>query len=236
MLVHCLFEQSGTFKNEFRKLGHEARDYDIQNNFNETDCVIDLFNEIDVAYEGRGSLFDTFSPDDLILAFYPCIYFCSKSQVAFFLDYINYRKLTKEQKIEQILLREERRDEFYRRLLKLVAVVLRKNLRLIIENPWTSSFLKDNFLKAPDVVDRNRMLRGDYYVKPTAYWFWNIEPTDGFTAQNDKEKKIIEKSKGSGKAGLCSEERSMISPDYARNFICDFILGKPQKGTQLSLF
>jgi hypothetical protein len=38
------------------------------------------------------------------------------------------------------------------------------------------------------------------------------------------------------KAGLCSEERSMISPDYARNFICDFILGKEQKLTQLSLF
>jgi hypothetical protein len=30
-------------------------------------------------------------------------------------------------------------------------------------------------------------------------------------------------------AGICSEERSLISPDYARNFICDFILGKQQK-------
>lgn len=38
------------------------------------------------------------------------------------------------------------------------------------------------------------------------------------------------------RAGVCSEERSMISPDYARNFICDFILGKEQKGTQLNLF
>lgn len=28
----------------------------------------------------------------------------------------------------------------------------------------------------------------------------------------------------------------MISPDYARNFICDYILGKEQKGTQLNLF
>jgi hypothetical protein len=28
----------------------------------------------------------------------------------------------------------------------------------------------------------------------------------------------------------------MISPDNARNFICDFILGKEQKGTQLNLF
>ena len=46
MKVHCLFEQSGTFKNEFKKLGYEAYDYDLQNEFGETDHVIDLF-EID---------------------------------------------------------------------------------------------------------------------------------------------------------------------------------------------
>jgi hypothetical protein len=50
--AHCLFEQSGTFKNEFIKLGIPSLDYDIQNNFGETDVVIDLFNEIDTAYEG----------------------------------------------------------------------------------------------------------------------------------------------------------------------------------------
>ena len=49
--VHCFFEQSGTFKNEFIKLGIPAEDYDIQNNFGETDHVINLFGEIDRAYE-----------------------------------------------------------------------------------------------------------------------------------------------------------------------------------------
>ena len=49
--VHCFFEQSGTFKNEFKKLGYEAEDYDIQNNFGETDHVVDLFGEIDKAYD-----------------------------------------------------------------------------------------------------------------------------------------------------------------------------------------
>ena len=49
--VHCLFEQSGTFKNEFKKLGIPAEDYDIQNNFGETDHVIDLFAEINRAYD-----------------------------------------------------------------------------------------------------------------------------------------------------------------------------------------
>lgn len=48
--VHCFFEQSGTFKNEFIKLGIPAEDYDIQNNFGETDHVIDLFAQIDAAY------------------------------------------------------------------------------------------------------------------------------------------------------------------------------------------
>lgn len=54
--VHCLFEQSGTFKKEFQKLGYEAEDYDIQNNFGETDHVCDLFAEIDNAFEGGGQV------------------------------------------------------------------------------------------------------------------------------------------------------------------------------------
>lgn len=47
MRVFCLFEQSGTFKNEFKKLGYEAYDYDILNDFGETDFQIDLFKEIE---------------------------------------------------------------------------------------------------------------------------------------------------------------------------------------------
>ena len=84
----------------------------------------------------------------------------------------------------------------------------------------------------PTMIDNNRMLRGDYYVKPTAYWFFNCEPTYGRSFQKDKVQKKIMKAKGSGKAGVCSSERSMISPDYARNFICDFILGKEQNHTE----
>ena len=56
--VHCFFEQSGTFKNEFVKLGIPAEDYDIQNNFGETDHVEDLFKAIEDAYDGKPSLFD----------------------------------------------------------------------------------------------------------------------------------------------------------------------------------
>ena len=50
MIVHCLFEQSGTFKNEFLKMGIQALDYDILNDFNQTDYVIDLYQEIENGY------------------------------------------------------------------------------------------------------------------------------------------------------------------------------------------
>lgn len=56
--VHCFFEQSGTFKNEFIKLGIPAEDYDIQNNFGQTDHQEDLFKAIEDAYDGKPSLFD----------------------------------------------------------------------------------------------------------------------------------------------------------------------------------
>ena len=55
--VYCLFEQSGTFKQEFLKLGIPAEDFDIQNNFGQTDHQIDLFAEIEKAYEGGGKYF-----------------------------------------------------------------------------------------------------------------------------------------------------------------------------------
>ena len=50
--VYCFFEQSGTFKQEFIKLGIPAEDYDIQNEFEQTDHVCDLFAEIEKAYRG----------------------------------------------------------------------------------------------------------------------------------------------------------------------------------------
>jgi hypothetical protein len=237
--VHCFFEQSGTFKNEFIKLGIPAEDYDIQNNFGETDHIADLFKGIDDAYDGKPSLFDNIGRGDLIMAFYPCIYFCAMSQMAFYLSYTNYRKLNDDEKVAKILERSANREEFYTRLIKFCAVCLRKGIRMILENPWSEqTYLKANFIKVPDVVDMDRTMRGDFFKKPTAYWYWNCEPTHGNSYQNDKQPKTIMSTKGASQAGLCSEERSMISPDYPRNFICDFIIGKeqPELDPQMKLF
>jgi hypothetical protein len=236
--VHCFFEQSGTFKREFIKLGIPAEDYDIQNNFGETDHTDDLFKAIEDAYDGKPSLWDNITQDDFIMAFFPCIYFCATSQMAFFWTCVNYRTKSMKEKTDLILQRSKDREYFFSLAVKMLAVAQMRGLRLVMENPWSEqTFLKANFVAPPTVVDMDRTKRGDYYIKPTAYWFINCKPTHGRSFQRPKEHKTIMTSKGASRAGLCSEERSMISPDYARNFICDFIIGKEQKGfTQLSLF
>lgn len=172
------------------------------------------------------------------MAFFPCIYFCQMSQYAQSLNYLNYRALTEAEAIDKIIARQQKRNEYLMLLTKLVGICLRRGLRLVFENPITGSFLNNYFLKPPTVKDNNRMNRGDYYVKPTGYWFWNCEPTYGESYIKDKEQKLIAQaeSRWTQEAGICSEERSMISPDYARNFICDFILGKAQTFTQQTLF
>lgn len=239
--VHLMFEQSGVFKNEFKKLGYEAYDYDIQNNHGETDYQIDLFKEIDNAYDGKPSLFDSIrggQDGDLIMAFFPCIYFTGFTNPRYFtLENNNYKSLTLEEKIEKILERAKSRERFYELVIKLVGVCLKRDIRIILENPYsTSHFLHDNFYKQPDIIDKNRMLRGDFFVKPTGYWFFNCEPTHGNSLQKDKEQRTILSSRSAPQAGICSEDRSMISPDYARNFINDFILGRTSEFSQLTLF
>lgn len=171
------------------------------------------------------------------MAFFPCIYFCENNQLYFTGKHYNLRKLSAIDKSNIIIDRANKREQFYSLCLKLFTICETKGLRLIVENPYSiMHYLIDNFPYKPSVIDKNRTLRGDYYKKPTQYFFVSCVPTDGLTIQKDKVTKIVEYSKSSSKAGLCSEERSMISPDYARNFICDFILGKTQNGSQLSLF
>lgn len=231
------FEQSGTFKNEFIKLGIPAEDYDIQNNFGETDNVIDLFAEIEKGYANEPSIFDKITKDDLIIAFFPCIYFCDINEPLFRLDDLNYKNLTLQQKYNKILDRAKDRERFFEICIKMTAICDCRGLRLVIENPYSQShYLVKNFVYKCSFVDKNRQLRGDYFVKPTQYWFIHCKPTFGCSYTKPKETKTICGIKGSKQAGLCGEERSMISPDYARNFICDFILGKEQTHSQLNLF
>lgn len=233
--VHCFFEQSGTFKNEFIKLGIPAEDYDIQDNFGETDNVIDLFAEIEKGYDNQPSIFDKIGGGDLILAFFPCIYFSDMSEILH--TWGAWKQKSYKEANDIILDRSKKRQRFYELCVKMLGLARMRDLRLIMENPWgCHSYLQKCFVTPPALIDRDRSKRGDLFRKPTAYWYINCEPTKGTSLQPRKAIRVKKDAKPSGKVGQCSEERSMISPDYARNFICDFILGKEQQNTLLTLF
>lgn len=241
--AHCLFEQSGTFRNAFMSLGIPSECYDIKDDFGQTDHVCDLFREIEEAYESRPSpVFDGMGRGDLIMAFFPCIYFCNFNSMWFQFGRADMKGKPVGDFMGEVLSRLENRTRLHALLLKLVAVAGRRGIPLIVENPATGGeglcYLLSPFnFPPPAVIDGDRNARGDYFRKPTAYWFFGCEPTRGlFSPERRYKKRRVCDCRDSPIAGERSTERSMISPEYARNFICDFVLGRRQPHTLPTLF
>lgn len=157
----------------------------------------------------------------------------------------------------------QERFALYDLALKLTAVCQIKGIRMVMENPWhPTNFTNHFWFMRASVIDKDRTRRGDYFKKPTAYWYVNCEATWGQSYQQTPLHKIKTITAGSGAtntkrkkrqtmqkeeldkkyldktsdAGICDEARSMISPDYARNFICDFIIGRSQPEIHPTLF
>ena len=234
--VHCFFEQSGTFKNAFKKNNILAFDYDLKNEYNQTDYIIDLFLEIEKAYNNEESIFDNIQTTDLIFAFFPCIYFCENNQLQFCGNSINYIKKTKIEINQIILQRNEKRALYYNFLLKLFTICEIKNYKLIVENPYSSNhYLYNNFPYKPQLIDFNRNKKGDYFRKPTQYFFLNCLPETNYNSFCKQKLKKIQSCTGHVGTG-CNKERSEISPEYAENFISDYILSEKTKHTVLNLF
>lgn len=238
MKVHCLFEQSGTFKNEFKKLGYEAYDYDIQNNYGETDHVIDLFNEIEVAYTHTQThtVFDDIGKDDLIMAFFPCVRFEDQILLYFRGDSFGDKNKPISDLMERDITLMDELAHLYKLVNMMFIVCIRKELRLIMENPYSSQhFLKNYWCYKPSVVDHDRRKRGDYYKKPTQFWFLNVEPKLNLVMDYIPRNSIGAKDairtmtkKNWEKTGATSlkEARSMIHPEYASRFIREFIINE----------
>lgn len=231
MIYRCLFEQSGTFKNEFKKLGFEAYDYDVLNDFGETDFVTDIFAEIEKSYEGGVSIFDDFADgNNTLLAFFPCTMFEAQSNMNFRGDNCGMKNWNDIEKLEFGMVRMATLHMFYNLVSKLVIVCERKKIPLIIENPYQQEhFLTRYWCIKPKVIDMDRRQLGDYFKKPTQYWFINCEPKNNFifeaTAWNACEHGIatvkatdIEGCKNTKVA------RSMIHPEYANRFIRENII------------
>ncbi len=219
--AHCFFEQSGTFKKEFQKLGIAAEDYDILNDFGETDHVIDLFEEITRAYDGVESIFDDILPSDLIVAFFPCTRFEDQALLLFRGQNSGMKGFAQEQKLEYDLKLHSELSLFYEMVTKLAIVCLRRGLKLIIENPYSSQHYLVRYWSLPsDFVDNDRTLRSDKFKKPTQYWFINCKPSYNVIF----EPQIIHKEYKRIKCYCNKVERSMITPEYANRFIREFLL------------
>lgn len=230
MKAHCLFEQSGTFKNEFKKLGFDAFDYDIQNEFGETDYVVDLFDEIDKAYEGGASIFDAMSKDDVILSFFPCTRFQTTIQLFFSGDHNSQRTWSDLRKINKAMALHEELSVFYRTWSRMFVVAINRGLRMVVENPWTQPhYLKMYFPIKPTMIDNDRSMNGDYYKKPTQYWFINFKPQANMLLEPDEFRPVMRIQGVRAGTGVDVQTmRSMIHPSYARRFIYNNILTQEQ--------
>lgn len=236
-IVHCFFEQSGVFKNAFKKNNINAFDYDIKNEYKQTDYIIDLFAEIENAYNNEKSIFNTISTNDLIFAFFPCIYFCESNQFFFCANSRNFRGKSKDYIFANIIERNEKRAYFYNVLIKLCSIAEEKNFRLIIENPYSvNHYLYNNFPYKPAIIDYNRNEKGDYFKKSTQYFFLNCSPETQYNSHiiAYKAKKIRSLPGHIGSA--CDKGRSEISSIYAECFINDYILSKKSQYTEPNLF
>lgn len=233
MIAHCLFEQSGTFKNEFRKLGIESYDYDILNDFGETDFQIDLFNEIETAYRGGVSIFDEITPEDLIMAFFPCIRFENQIMLSFRGQQHGQQKWSYKQKMEydMKLLNELKLN--YDLVNKMFLICMDRGLRLIMENPYSEEhFLRRYWCYPPSIIDKDRRENGDYYKKPTQYWFLNCDPkqnlvfeiVDNNAVDCKDANRSMKKEHYQDFSNTKKIARSMIHPQYANRFIRQYLI------------
>lgn len=219
-VVHCFFEQSGIFKNEFKKLGFKSFDYDILDDFNETDFVLDLFEHIDLAYINQSSIFDSITSSDLIFAFFPCTMFENQISLSFRGDNFSCRNYSSIDKLNLVSSLNSKRSRFYELFCRLVSICLTRKIPLVIENPYSSEhFLVRYFPFKPSFIDCDRRLRGDFFKKPTMYYFFNFEPKFNF---------IFEPSYSPGFCKTVTNvphfERSLFTSFYANRFIREFIL------------
>lgn len=225
--AHCFFEQSGTFRDEFIKLGIPAEDYDIKNDFGKTDHIIDLFSEITAAYGGGTSVFDTIAKDDLIFAFFPCVRFEEKIMLLFRGENYGQNNWDTKKKLEYSMRLNGQLNEMYQVISKMAYIVIDRGLRMIIENPYgVQHYLLKYWPLKSKIIDKDRTKNGDYYKKPTQFWFIGCEPEQNFIFEPiEATKKLTTDNYKVSHLGVNrTVGRSMIHPQYARRFIKMYLL------------
>ena len=109
-------------------------------------------------------------------------------------------------------------------------------MRLIIENPYSEShYLRRYWCYKPSIIDYDRRESGDFFKKPTQYWFLNCEPSTKFTFG---QRTLVDNALDCKNAIKCMTQeiysqtgassrkvaRSTIHSDYANTFITKYVL------------
>lgn len=173
---------------------------------------------------GGTSVFDNISKDDLIMAFFPCIRFTEQALLLF--QGHNNKVMVWEdaKKLEYCCKLHTELHDLYLYLSRMAIICLNKGLRLIIENPYHDlHYLKNYWCLKPSIIDKDRRINGDYYKKPTQFYFVGCKPEQNFIFEpiEASEDRNIVKLKWNKERQY---ERSMIHPQYARRFIEMYIL------------
>lgn len=185
-------------------------------------------------YEGKPSIFDGICQEDLIIAFFPCIRF--EAQIILNMRGENYgfKKWSLKDKMLFDMKIQKEITEMYELINMLFIVCIDKKLRLIVENPYSEEhYLKRYWCYKPSIIDKDRRDRGDYYKKPTQYWFLNCKPSFNFIFEalnynaidcKDAIRTMKKEHYRHTGAKTKKDARSMIHPDYANRFIREYLL------------
>jgi hypothetical protein len=144
------------------------------------------------------------------------------------------RNWSMEKKMEHDMKLLSELKEMYDLVNKLFILCMRKDLKLIMENPYSEEhFLRRYWCYLPAIIDKDRRENGDYYKKPTQYWFLNCEPKNNFifeaityNAIDCKDAIRLMNKEHYEKTGAKTkkEARSMIHPQYANRFIREYLI------------
>ena len=163
----------------------------------------------------------------MILAFFPCTRFECVIPLFFRGEGIQQEKWSDIEKLDYSMNLHNELHELYMRLSQLCIIALRKGLKLVVENPYTQPhYLTGYWCLKPKVIDKDRRENGDYYKKPTQYWFLNCEPKFNFIfeAIDYVETRTVDNTSKSEDGKSVKTQRSMIHPQYANRFIRQYLI------------
>lgn len=171
------------------------------------------------------------------MAFFPCVRFENQIMLWFRGQSAAQKKWDLSKKMQHCMTLQDELTTNYKLVNMLFIMCQERELKLIMENPYSEEhYLRRYWCVQPSIIDRDRRERGDYFKKPTQYWFVNCKPKNNliFEIANDNSvdtkdaiRMLCAKDSIKREMGVDTDfktARSMIHPDYANRFIREHIM------------